>query len=95
MDDWRNISSAPRNGSVIEIEIRVGRVPWRGLFHFSRHGFGGGPQWYDATSPNSGLIDSPLLVWRPFSGVIAEYAPANPPVAATWEGARGASGRAD
>lgn len=32
---WHDMSSAPKDGSVTEIEIRWGSTPWRGLFRWN------------------------------------------------------------
>lgn len=33
-DGWRSMDSAPRDGTVIEIQNNYGRAPWYGIYHY-------------------------------------------------------------
>jgi hypothetical protein len=58
---WQGMSTAPRDGTIIEIECRYGIEPWRGLFRWEL----GHSEIY-----GGGLSDDPDLDgnWRPAKG---------------------------
>lgn len=81
---WHDIASAPKDGSTIEIEVRWGPKPWRGLFRWDAgkvHDIDpseriqgedlGATGWSGVPDANSGIILG--YAWRPFSGDPAKY----------------------
>ncbi len=69
-NEWRNITEAPRDGSVIEIQNNYGIAPWYGIFKWVNE-----RGWVDATDDNMGLgsDDGDHLSWRPFDGSPPSY----------------------
>ncbi|KKM22606.1 hypothetical protein LCGC14_1623560 [marine sediment metagenome] len=61
--EWRDITEAPRDGTVIEIQNNYGVAP---TFRLSKWVSARG--WVDATDENMGTSDGPHLSWRPFDG---------------------------
>ena len=65
---WQPIVTAPRDGTVIEIQNNWGVAPTFGLSKWvSKRG------WVDATNENSGTMDGEHLTWRPFDGDPTAY----------------------
>lgn len=60
---WQLIVSAPRDGTVIEIQNNWGVAPHYCLCKWI-HGRG----WVYASDDNRGLIDGEHLTWRPYEG---------------------------
>lgn len=73
---WRSMDTAPRDGTVVELENRYGIAPWYGLFRWTaeHHGYTDTqPSWIMATDPRSSVSNDASLRWRPFNGDVAEY----------------------
>jgi hypothetical protein len=78
---WRSMSTAPRDGSVIELRCTYGVAPWYGLFKWSnevqtpdgRRVELGKKRWTDAIDVNKGVADESSLSWRPYSGAVENY----------------------
>ncbi len=72
--DWRPISEAPRDGTVIETKCSYGVAPWYGLHKWVEYGNnvyvsdGSKGRWEDANDPQKGVGEGPSLTWRPYSG---------------------------
>jgi hypothetical protein len=59
---FRTIDSAPRDGTVIELQINAGFRPWYGLHRWD------GDRWVNATDPSSSLVSESNVCWRPYAG---------------------------
>jgi hypothetical protein len=64
---WQPIASAPRDGTIVEIENRYGVAPTYGIFRFVAGG------WQNANEPRRGAADEAYLRWRPYKGIAKEY----------------------
>lgn len=67
MNDWQNMKTAPRDGTVVEIKNAYGLMPTYGRGKFDQH-----RGWIDASDPDKGWFDERSLFWRPDSGVDIE-----------------------
>ena len=63
---WQHMSSAPRDGTIIETRCTYGVAPWYGLHKWD------GARW---VSPDglSGVTGESTLAWRPHNGDVAAY----------------------
>ena len=68
MNDWRNILSAPRDGTPIEIRNTWGIAPHYGLCKWVL-----GQGWVYANDPSASMIDGPHLDWREYAGKPEDY----------------------
>jgi len=84
MTTWQPMSTAPRNGTIIEIECRYGVKPWRRLHKWSnvrRMEIGGEirelifdePSWVSIPNEANSIAFENSCVWRPWSGPIEEF----------------------
>lgn len=66
---WKDIETAPRDGTVIELENCYGIRPFYSLCRWveNRWGFSSGG-WIKADDENSGTSDGPWLRWRKYEG---------------------------
>lgn len=68
-NDWRPITEAPRNGTVIEIRCTYGVAPWFGLYRWITPP----GRWAKVGDDNFGFSEGPSFSWRPYHGVATEY----------------------
>ena len=66
--EWKNITTAPRDGTPIELKNDYGIMPTYSLCKWVS-----GRGWVDANDDCRGVIDGPHLTWRPFSGDVQGY----------------------
>jgi len=66
---YQSMCTAPRDGTVIEIEISAGFMPWYGIFQWdsNRH------RWNKANGPSSLIESETHYKWRPYSGDTDNY----------------------
>lgn len=69
--DWRPISAAPRDGTVIETLETYGIAPTYGLFKWGD--LGGRKGWVSPTNHRQGHVESACLFWRPYHGDVSRY----------------------
>lgn len=67
MTDWRDMTTAPRDGTVVELECTYGFTPWYGLHRWS------GGHWLSPNGRSSTIATDQHLRWRPYDGAIADY----------------------
>ena len=67
-DRWRDITSAPRDGTVIEIQNNWGVAPSFGIYKWVD-----ATGWVNARDDNFGVGDGAHLSWRPFEGEASDY----------------------
>ena len=83
-DDWQPISTAPRDGTVIEIRCTYGVAPWFGIYRWTdgtmtlvqdgkEYTFKGEPRWAKVGDDQSGFSEGPSFSWRPYKGDTASY----------------------
>lgn len=58
MTDWQPISSAPKDGTAIELENSFGEYVWYAVCKWA------GGTWQFADNPHAGMMDGPYLRWR-------------------------------
>lgn len=71
---WLPMSSAPRDGTVVELRNSFGIAPWYGLFRWIADDIR--PSWRSAADPRSGIADCVSdfqLAWRPTTQSPDEY----------------------
>lgn len=71
---WELIATAPRDGTVIEMQNNYGIAPHFGLYKWAAKS-GDEYGWVSATDPNSscGSTDALHLSWRPYAGAVENY----------------------
>jgi hypothetical protein len=84
--NWKSITTAPRDGTVIELKNSYGILPTFSLCRWTESG------WRKHDDPMSGVIDGPHLEWREYGG--GEYRDYNPTMEDWQRAARGFTGRA-
>lgn len=83
-DEWQSMTTAPRDGSTIEIQNNYGVMPWYGIFRWAETDYGPGAwcsggcqshEWQSADRLGSSLMpgDESSLKWRPYTGSIQRY----------------------
>jgi hypothetical protein len=85
-NEWRSLASAPRDGTIVELECRYGTEPWYGLHRWTNERQAidmqtGARQlchdapaaWVNAQDAAKALQDGPDLRWRRYDGTVAEY----------------------
>jgi hypothetical protein len=65
---WNDITDAPRDGTVIELQNNWGIAPTYSICKWV-HGRG----WQDAADERSGVSDGSHLSWRPYEGSVEGY----------------------
>jgi hypothetical protein len=65
---WLDITTAPRDGTVVEIQNNWGVAPWYAVCKWVP-GYG----WMNATDPTRGMSDGPHLSWRPYTNNRSSY----------------------
>lgn len=65
---WNNITAAPRDGTVIEIQNNWGIAPTYGLYKWAQ-----GRGWVDAADDCRGVGDGDHLSWRKHGGSVDGY----------------------
>lgn len=65
---WNNITEAPRDGTVIEIQNNYGIAPTYSICKWVS-----GRGWQNAVNESSGVSDGPHLSWRPYVGAVDSY----------------------
>jgi hypothetical protein len=63
---WKPLSTAPKDGSVVEILETRGYAPMYGLFRWGD--FGGMQSWVSVKESNIGHSDTACAFWRPYTG---------------------------
>lgn len=82
--DWRPISSAPHDGTVIEVRCTYGVAPWYGIYRWTdtrklrdQNGqeseWKSEPSWVKVSDESSGFIEDSTFTWRPYSGRVSSY----------------------
>ncbi len=66
-NDWKPASTAPRDGTVVEMAETYGTAPWYGVFKYVNG------HWQKANSPNEGVSEDECLFWRPYKSNVAAY----------------------
>ncbi len=81
VNEWRSMSSAPRDGTFVELECTYGVAPWyclarwtdeivlAGKTTFKSHQFSWQKPWPD----NGGPFDEHSLRWRSYNGIVSSY----------------------
>lgn len=64
---WKSVSSAPRDGTTVEMLETYGVAPWYGIFHFSEG------RWEKVGDRYSGVEEDGCLFWRPYGGAAGSY----------------------
>jgi hypothetical protein len=82
---WLPMSSAPRDGTVIELRCTYGVAPWYGLHRWTREQGSISPdggigvfmadtsRWVAVPDSSHSLDDEQHLSWRPYAGKIEDY----------------------
>lgn len=82
---WRPMTSAPRDGTVVELRCTYGVRPWYGLFRWTdsmemldQQGalvtmYMQSPWWASLKRPGQGMTDDKTLMWRPYEGDPGAY----------------------
>jgi hypothetical protein len=77
---WKDMASAPRNGTVVEILNAFGWRPWYGRFKFTHDetiSFSDGSKervhhdsgiWLDVDNPAQSMDNESCMYWRPYAG---------------------------
>lgn len=65
---WNNITEAPRDGTVIEVQNNWGIAPTYSICKWAE-----GRGWQDAADSSSGVTDGAHLSWRPYAGSVDAY----------------------
>jgi hypothetical protein len=74
MSDWKPMSTAPRDGTPIEIRCTYGIAPWYGLFIWGDDAdYPGYPRWMKVGDESSGIQEGSAFQWREYSGNPAQY----------------------
>lgn len=64
---WQSMSSAPRDGSIIELRCDYGIAPWFGLFRWD------GERWSNAIRDGSSVSGEDTLTWRHTTAFTSNY----------------------
>ena len=76
---WQDISTAPRDGTSIELCNQWGIMPTYALCKWTKtrivngETYTFGPDWVDVLDNSRGVIDGQHLSWRPYTGDPAHY----------------------
>ena len=77
VDDWQHLSTAPRDGTVVEMRCTYGVAPWYGLFRWTNEVIGPDgtvlftrdyPEWVGYVDPSLSVTEDEHLRWRPYNG---------------------------
>lgn len=71
--DWRDMASAPRDGTTIEVRCTYGIAPWYGLYKWAAAPYGGTEGWRKVSDENSSFTEDPSFSWRPYDGDPGSY----------------------
>lgn len=85
-EDWRSMTSAPHDGTIIEIRCTYGVAPWYGLYHWVAPTMSVQDQdghwtksteaqkrWAKVGDDYSGFSEGGSFSWRPYSGSATQY----------------------
>lgn len=84
---WQSMATAPRDGTVVEIQCRYGIRPWYDLMRWTATkeivnlatNMPAGtvqlpsPEWSSVTKPGIGLMSEERVQWRPYTGDPQHY----------------------
>jgi hypothetical protein len=70
---WRAMSSAPRDGRIIELRNTYGAAPWYGLHRWMPIYEGGECAWVSVNDPQLSACEKESLSWRHFPGDSSRY----------------------
>lgn len=75
---WQPISSAPKDGTVIEVRCTYGVAPWYGLFRWTKQITIDGatfdsPGWHRVGDDRIGFTEDSTFTWRPYNGASSAY----------------------
>jgi hypothetical protein len=65
---WRPASSAPRDGTIVEMMQTFGTAPWYGRFRWTKNTRDAQPSWRNVDDLNGGVTENACLFWRPYKG---------------------------
>lgn len=72
---WKPVSTAPRDGTIIEMLETYGVAPWYGLFKWDKSfsksmtAVTGKPYWQSIDKPSTAVSEDKCLFWRPYKGI--------------------------
>jgi hypothetical protein len=84
MTEWQHMSTAPRDGTVVELMCTYGVAPWYGIYRWTDEGYIRGknglepykhskPQWISVLPGRGSPFDESSLKWRPYTGEASNY----------------------
>jgi hypothetical protein len=81
--EWQPITTAPKDGTIIEVRCTYGVAPWYGLFHWTKQitlltqtgklVTSDSPGWHKVGEEASGFSEGPSFSWRPYKGTATAY----------------------
>ena len=69
---WKPATSAPHDGTVVEMLETFSATPWYGLFKWSKDQ-SGEASWTNADNPQQGVVEDTCLYWRPYKDTGKPY----------------------
>ena len=84
-DGWRSMTTAPGDGTIVELKNTFGVAPWYGIYKWtdemqSRENDWSltafklqKPTWADMRQPGISISEEERLQWRPFTGIAGGY----------------------
>lgn len=68
---WDPINTAPRDGTIIEVQCNYGVAPWFGLYRWEDGG--SGARWWEVGGFDSSFTEGGSFSWRPYTGDPERY----------------------
>lgn len=70
MSEWQEMSTAPRDGTPIEVRCTYGIAPWYGLYIWGVEPEwpDSDPRWMQVGDPCAGICENMSFQWRPYQG---------------------------